>query len=73
MSDQVLPPPFGFKDIIQNAAQSIEGPLSDMLKDLAEDMDILLNLDPKPDLKIFKSAIILCNEILKEENNSESE
>lgn len=73
MSDQVLPPPFGIKDIIHNAAQLVEGPLSDMLKDLAEDMDILLKLDPKPDLKIFKSAIILCNEILKEENHSESE
>lgn len=73
MSDQVLPPPFGIKDIIQNAAQSVEGPLSDMLKDLAEDLEILTKLDPKPDLKIYKSAIILCNEILKEQNSSEAE
>lgn len=73
ISDKDLPPPLTIQYIIQNAAQSIEGPLSDMLKDLAEDMDILLKLDPKPDLKIYKSAIILCNEILKEQNSSEAE
>jgi len=73
MSDQILPPPFGLNDIILNAALSIEGPLSDFLKDLAEDIKMLQSLDPKPDLKFYKSALILANEILKEANNSEIE
>lgn len=73
MSDKFLPVPITIQNILYSASEASKEPLATFLKDLFEDIETLKKMDPQPDLKIYKSAIILCNEILKEANNSETE
>lgn len=67
MSDQVLPPPFHDYLIVRAAALSIEGPISELLHSLADDMETLSKMENKPDFKFRLAAINLSNDILKEE------
>lgn len=67
MSDQILPPPFYGHMIVRSAAQAIEGPISELLYALADDMETLSGMQDKPDFKFRLAAIKLSNDILKEE------
>ena len=67
MSDMVLPPPFHDYLIVRSAAEAIEGPVSELLNALADDMETLSNMEDKPDFKFRLAAIKLSNDILKEE------
>lgn len=67
MSDQVLPMPFHDYLIVREAALSIEGPISELLNSLADDMETLSKMENKPDFKFRLAAIKLSNDILKEE------
>jgi hypothetical protein len=67
MSDQILPPPFFDYLIVRSAAQAIEGPISELLHSLADDMETLSKMEQKPDFKFRLAAIKLSNDILREE------
>ena len=67
MSDIPLPPPFHDYFIVREAAEVIEGPISELLHSLADDMETLSNMEEKPDFKFRLAAIKLSNDILKEE------
>lgn len=67
MSDIPLPPPFHDYFIVREAAQSIEGPIADLLSCLADDMETLSKMEDKPDFKFRLAAIKLSNDILREE------
>lgn len=67
MSDQVLPPPFHDYFIVREAALAIEGPISDLLKALADDMETISTMEDKPNFKFRMAAINLSNAILAEE------
>lgn len=67
MSDTYLPPPFHDYLIVRSAAEVIEGPISELLYSLADDMETLSNMKDKPDFKFRLAAIKLSNDILKEE------
>ena len=67
MSDQVLPSPFHDYLIVREAAQAIEGPISELLHSLADDMETLSKMEDKPDFKFRLAAIKLSNDILREE------
>lgn len=67
MSDQVLPPPFHDYLIVRSAAEVIEGPVSELLHALADDMETMSKMENRPDLKFRMAAIKLSNDILKEE------
>ena len=67
MSDQVLPPFFHDYLIVRSAAEAIEGPISELLHSLADDMENLSKMEDKPDFKFRLAAIKLSNDILREE------
>lgn len=67
MSDQVLPPPFHDYLIVRSAAEVIEGPVSELLHALADDMETISKMENRPDLKFRMAAIKLSNDILAEE------
>jgi hypothetical protein len=67
MSDMVLPPPFYDYTIVRSAAETIEGPIPELLHSLADDMETLSNMEEKPDFKFRLAAIKLSNDILREE------
>ena len=67
MSDTLLPPPFYDYFIVREAAQAIEGPISELLHSLADDMETLSKMEDKPDFKFRLAAIKLSNDILREE------
>ena len=67
MSDIPLPPPFYDYYIVRVAAESIEGPVSELLHALADDMETISKMENRPDLKFRMAAIKLSNDILKEE------
>ena len=67
MSDIPLPPPFHEHYIVRSAAESIEGPISELLHCLADDMETLSKMEDKPDFKFRLAAIKLSNDILREE------
>jgi hypothetical protein len=67
MSDQILPPPFHDYTIVRSAAEAIEGPVSELLHSLADDMETLSKMEEKPDFKFRLAAIKLSNDILREE------
>ena len=67
MSDTVLPLPFHDYLIVRSAAEIIEGPISELLHSLADDMETLSKMENKPDFKFRLAAIKLSNDILKEE------
>ena len=66
MSHQILPPPFHDYFIVREAAQAIEGPISELLHALADDMETISKMEDKPDFKFRLAAIKLSNDILKE-------
>ncbi len=66
MSDIPLPPPFHDYFIVREAAQAIEGPVSELLHSLADDMESISKMEDKPDFKFRLAAIKLSNDILKE-------
>ena len=66
-SDKDLPPPFYDYWIVKAAALSVEGPISELLDSLADDMETLSKMENKPDFKFRLAAIKLSNDILKEE------
>ena len=66
-SDRDLPPPFYDYLIVRSAAEAIEGPISELLHSLADDMETLSKMEEKPDFKFRLAAIKLSNDILKEE------
>ena len=67
MSDTVLPPPFNDYLIVRSAAEVIEGPISELLHSLADDMETLSEMEEKPDFKFRLAAIKLSNDILRED------
>ena len=67
MSDQILPPPFFDYTIVREAAKAIEGPISELLHSLADDMETLSKMEEKPDFKFRLAAIKLSNDILRED------
>jgi hypothetical protein len=67
MSDMVLPPPIFDYLIVRSAAEAIEGPISELLHSLADDMETLSKMEDKPDFKFRLAAIKLSNDILREE------
>lgn len=67
LSDRDLPPPFFDYLIVRSAAEAIEGPISELLHSLADDMETLSKMEEKPDFKFRLAAIKLSNDILKEE------
>jgi len=67
MSDIPLPPPFNDYIIVRSAAEVIEGPISELLHSLADDMETLSKMENKPDFKFRLAAIKLSNDILREE------
>ena len=67
MSDTLLPSPFHDYLIVRSAAEAIEGPISELLHSLADDMETLSNMEEKPDFKFRLAAIKLSNDILREE------
>jgi hypothetical protein len=67
MSDIPLPPPFYDYLIVREAAQAIEGPISELLHSIADDMETLSKMEEKPDFKFRLAAIKLSNDILREE------
>jgi hypothetical protein len=67
MSHQILPPPFYDYMIVRAAAEAIEGPISELLHSLADDMETLSKMEEKPDFKFRLAAIKLSNDILREE------
>jgi len=67
MSDMVLPPPFHDYLIVRSAAEAIEGPVSELLNALADDMETLSKMEEKPDFKFRLAAIKLSNDILRED------
>ena len=67
MSDIPLPPPFYEHYIVRSAAEAVEGPISELLHSLADDMETLSNMEEKPDFKFRLAAIKLSNDILREE------
>ncbi len=67
MSDKILPLPFYDYTIVKSAAEAIEGPISELLHSLADDMETLSKMEDKPDFKFRLAAIKLSNDILREE------
>ena len=67
MSDIPLPPPFHDYLIVRSAAEVIEGPVSELLHSLADDMETLSKMEEKPDFKFRLAAIKLSNDILRED------
>ena len=67
LSDRDLPPPFFDYIIVRSAAEAIEGPISELLHSLADDMETLSKMEEKPDFKFRLAAIKLSNDILREE------
>jgi hypothetical protein len=67
LSDKDLPPPFFDYLIVRSAAEAIEGPISELLHSLADDMETLSKMEEKPDFKFRLAAIKLSNDILREE------
>ena len=67
MSHQILPPPFYDYMIVRSAAEVTEGPISELLHSLADDMETLSKMEDKPDFKFRLAAIKLSNDILREE------
>jgi len=67
MSDVPLPPPFYDYLIVRSAAEFIDGPISELLHALADDMETISKMENRPDLKFRMAAIKLSNDILKEE------
>ena len=67
MSDMILPPPFHDYTIVRSAAEVIEGPISELLHSLADDMETLSKMEDKPDFKFRLAAIKLSNDILRED------
>ena len=67
LSDRDLPPPFFDYLIVRSAAEIIEGPISELLHSLADDMETLSKMEEKPDFKFRLAAIKLSNDILREE------
>jgi hypothetical protein len=67
LSDRDLPPPFFDYLIVRSAAEVIEGPISELLHSLADDMETLSKMEEKPDFKFRLAAIKLSNDILREE------
>ena len=67
LSDRDLPPPFFDYIIVRSAAEAIEGPISELLHSLADDMENLSKMEDKPDFKFRLAAIKLSNDILREE------
>jgi hypothetical protein len=67
LSDRDLPPPFFDYIIVRSAAEAIEGPISELLHSLADDMETLSKMEDKPDFKFRLAAIKLSNDILREE------
>ena len=67
MSDVPLPPPFYDYLIVRSAAEAIEGPISELLHALADDMETLSKMEEKPEFKFRLAAIKLSNDILREE------
>lgn len=67
MSDIPLPPPFYDYMIVRCAAEYIDGPVSELLYSLADDMETISKMENKPDFKFRLAAIKLSNDILKEE------
>jgi hypothetical protein len=67
LSDRDLPPPFFDYLIVRSAAEAIEGPISELLHSLADDMETLSKMEEKPDFKFRLAAIKLSNDILREE------
>jgi len=67
ISDRDLPPPFFDYLIVRSAAEVIEGPISELLHSLADDMETLSKIEDKPDFKFRLAAIKLSNDILREE------
>jgi hypothetical protein len=67
LSDRDLPPPFFDYLIVRSAAEAIEGPISELLHSLADDMENLSKMEDKPDFKFRLAAIKLSNDILREE------
>jgi hypothetical protein len=67
LSDRDLPPPFFDYLIVRSAAEAIEGPISELLHSLADDMETLSKMEDKPDFKFRLAAIKLSNDILREE------
>jgi len=67
ISDRDLPPPFFDYLIVRSAAEVIEGPISELLHSLADDMETLSKMEDKPDFKFRLAAIKLSNDILREE------
>lgn len=53
--------------IVRSAAEAIEGPISELLHSLADDMETLSKMEDKPDFKFRLAAIKLSNDILREE------
>ena len=67
ISDKDLPPTFHEYYIVRSAAEVIEGPISELLHSLADDMENLSKMEDKPDFKFRLAAIKLSNDILREE------
>ena len=67
LSDRDLPQPFFDYIIVRSAAEAIEGPISELLHSLADDMETLSKMEDKPDFKFRLAAIKLSNDILREE------
>jgi hypothetical protein len=67
LSDKDLPLPFFDYLIVRSAAEAIEGPISELLHFLADDMETLSKMEDKPDFKFRLAAIKLSNDILREE------
>ena len=67
LSDRDLPPPFFDYLIVRSAAEVIEGPISELLHSLADDMETLSKMEEKPDFKFRLAAIKLSNDILRED------
>lgn len=67
MSDIPLPPPLHDYLIVRSAAEVIEGPISELLHSLADDMETLSKMEEKPDFKFRLAAIKLSNDILRED------
>jgi hypothetical protein len=67
ISDRDLPPPFFDYLIVRSAAEAIEGPISELLHSLADDMETLSKMKDRPDFKFRLAAIKLSNDILREE------
>ena len=67
LSDRDLPPPFFDYLIVRSAAEVTEGPISELLHSLADDMETLSKMEEKPDFKFRLAAIKLSNDILRED------